>query len=486
MLRFSTPLVIVGALFLASCSGGGSGTGDQKDPPPTTPLSDAVDAQAAAAAARKEAMRLSAAAITASENLSAIKVNGASQKAHANALNVLGATALVNAQLTEAEAAYKKANDIDTTGMTAAQSQRIASAVSEAEADVDEIKDILKADGKLAMAVESVKLGSKTSDTDAMIATAKADLVAAAIKGAINNDAGDALRALDVGGSSSNDAVKTTSNSGMTFAQIAGGKTMATTSTKGFTTTATGTTIVTGTIVSGEGTDAFYMGIQGDLVCLPGSTCSAATDGAITGNVQFVPSDQTKLWAKTSIGGNYAEVTNVGSYGYWLAASTGADIIKLHASSKSTANTLLWNRAATATKDVDATYSGKAGGYSVRTIGTGTDAKDHSGEFTANAELTATFQQTAGTNLSGSISGFSGGDHVNPNWYVRMMGFSDVTEGVFNNGTVTSGGRKHDATAGAWNAFGYGEADKNPTGFVGGFSASFADGVATGVYQVNN
>ena len=492
-------MMLAGTLALAGCGGGSDDTMEpttptEPTPPPPTALENASDAQANALAAKSQADTLLMNAVAASKALAAHHkdVNGSSQTAKANASLVMAAEAGIMAQYEAAKTAHMAAEAAHTAA-PAAQQTRIASMVMAAKDAMDAIKAILDAedtagtaDGSLAEAVAMVKTGAKTSDTDAMIAQAKATAVAKAVAGAIAPQL-PTLEGTSSAGAPAG-AVTMVGEAGMTFAEIAGGSTMVTATVKGFKAAARSTADVAVEITD-DGTEAHYMGIPGQLVCLPGPACTlTAATGAVAGTVHFVPNSQTTLWTQTTYGGDYTPVTNAATYGHWLTAGA----VNLHAASMSTG--LSWIRAATASVDKSAKYTGKAGGYSERTTGIGTAATRASGTFTADVTLNANFKESDTSSLlSGSIGNFAGGAHVDPTWHVllqekeynsdaRTADFIGMVEVA--TGTKNQAGRE-EATSGNWEARGYGEAGKNPSGFVGIFSAGFDNGSAAGSYQAS-
>ncbi len=498
-LKLLPAALLVAMLALAGCGGGGGDdTMTPTDPTPPTPdpaaLATAVDAASDAVAASEMASMLLEGALEASKALDAKSVNGSSQMAYDNAMKVLSAGAAIEAERAKAAAAVATAEGVDTTGMSAAEMARITNLINAAKGSLEEITDIQDAmgDGSLASAVMVVKATASVGDSDAMIAMSKAADVASAIKTAMGTTATPIAPA----GTAANDAVMTTSHSGMTFMQIAGSNRMAVTMAGDITSDALGETKLTGgsggtfaaTALNAPQTSVFYDGIPGQLVCLS-AACNADDDGKITGDVVFLPTDPTAVYVKKTYGGVYEAITNVASYGYWLDDSNA--IIR-HVSSKSPTGSVAWTHDdSEAGSPVKASYSGMAGGYSYRTVGEGDDKVDHSGEFTANVSLTASFTDTANEQgLEGSISGFAGGTHVNPNWYVNL-GAGTIT-GASVTGTVGVGVSPNVATSGAWTATGYStgtgasgadDENANPSGFVGSFNAGFTDGAAAGVYS---
>ena len=571
--KFSTPLVIVGALFLAGCGGGtetaptpaptvndvsltdvttdGAGyeapvgtieipAGDSKTSNSVTftcpaggmdctikvaadgsvtstggaatamnsaayaaslepsALQQAVDAQIASAAASKMAASLLKEATDASGNLTTKKVNGDSQLAYNNAMKVLGATSAITTERDKAAAAVKTITGLDTSESSDAEKDRIAQLLQAAEADLEAINEILdaKGSGSLMAAVDSVK--GTSEETNAKIAKSKADPVATAIETAITNFTADQIGTATTGSSTGD--ILFVGTPGQTFKQIAGSDPLSATSLTDFKAEADGAAIttLTATATTNRQENVTYKGIPGSLVCVS-LVCSAhATTYKITGSVQFVPDSSTTIYAPDGTG--YKAVTSTASYGYWLnAAGTG---ITGHVNTLTDTAGIDWDQnegSKTSTTAIGAIYTGKAGGYSERTVGTGAAATQASGEFAADVRLEASFGATNAT-IGGTISNFAakagsaGTGHVNENWVVGLDKKTEVnaafTNGVVGTTTVYRAGEVG-ASAGIWTATPYGKGTtgennaRHPTGFVGGFQATFKDGSAAGVYQAD-
>jgi len=450
-------------------------------------LKAAVDEERKAAQSKNEANQLLKAATEAADAaLSASKVKGSSQMAYDNAMTVLGTGAKIEAERMNAAAAVAAIEAIDTSDMSDAEKKRIANILADAKADLTAIVAIQQAKGagSLDAAEMAVKAGQSVDATDAKIAMARADAVADAIKAAIDPATGG-IPVVSATTGAPTGAVTHVGVAGMTFAQIAGSPRKAATTTKDFKADAAGADLSSLTAAEDAPQVAYYKGIGGKLFCLSGA-CSAAADGKITGTVLFVPDAPDARWIRTTVGGNYEELTNAASYGYWLAAGNNA--ITLHANSLSTE--LVWARDGDATKDVTASYTGDAMGYSYREQGEGDNKSKASGEFTADVTLKATFKANAASStLSGTISGFeSTGNaaHVNPAWRVTLGEVTGLSRTIIS-GVVLNGSAHGDqhASNGDWTAHGYGAKEKNPTGFVGAFDADFKDGEATGVFHAD-
>ncbi len=178
------------------------------------------------------------------------------------------------------------------------------------------------------------------------------------------------------------------------------------------------------------------------------------------------------------------------SYGYWLSdADTATDGIQLRLNRYAARNdgatdrgdlTTVNTAPATTLTDTSATYEGPAIGLSVhKTTVNGKVTEIYSGGFEAKATLTATWGGSP--MLSGSITDFTGGKHVNEDWIVTLpqRAFDDN----FTDGVAKGSGPSGAGPDGAWEASAYGPASgARPTGIYGGFNAHFVDGHAAGVY----
>ncbi|MCY4241965.1 MAG: hypothetical protein OXD36_09515, partial [Rhodobacter sp.] len=130
--------------------------------------------------------------------------------------------------------------------------------------------------------------------------------------------------------------------------------------------------------------------------------------------------------------------------------------------------------------DNKATYSGTATGLSVRETGSGDSAVSHSGHFTADMKLNASFGDTS--TLVGTVRNFQpvsgqGTAHVNTGWALDLEGTG-----------FTGGGFKENGPTGTWTAQAYGGSvtdgeQARPTGVYGTVNAAFSDGAAAGVYH---
>ncbi len=494
--------LLVAMLALAGC-GGGSDPAPEPEPTPEpmpdpgpSALEQAVDAAGDAQAARMMAETLSSDAIKASGEISTIGANGDSMAAYNNTLEILGVEAMIMHQQGLAMAAVELLGDLEDTGMSDAENARIAGLLESAEEDLEVITDILDDDGALKAAIDGVRGTSSDSDSD--IAMANRDAVAKAIADAIQGTGLDTTTPFSGWTSTAHadvpdhdpipgddDPISRAGKSGKTFAQIVGSDGPMKVALADVTNEA-GEAIAS--VTSGTATaDAAYKGIPGNLICV----VATGDCDADSGTIYFVPDSPYAIYKSDGDDG-YERETNAAFYGYWLDES--ADI-QNHVSSDS--GTLDWTDGdADATKTVTATYEGKAGGFSERTVGEGEDATQMSGEFTADVNLKATFSDTDDT-LQGTINGFaaksgSGQGHVNPAWVIGLAVHSAAFDAnaIRTNdapGTFSTEYRNGEegATGGNWTATAYGADGKHPTGFVGAFNADFDDGSAAGVYNAD-
>ncbi len=525
------------ALLLAGCGGGSSSPPPMPDPPPPMPdptppgptaesiKADAADAVTAALAASMAAEQAKKDAIKYAGMLTAMKVNGDSAMAVANAQMVLDAEMAANNAVMDADDALQDAmaakeaaealpaDDADRASAIAVAERAIEQATAQkkmamAVVDTAEATEDPPVIDSLMGAVAEVKGKNKLAEgyprMPAAFGKMVADQVSTAIgtaapgtngsiaadtpMGGIKNDAEDIgamTWAMIVGESSVRDVRRLVSGSVTTV------KAMSVMGSMASDLAATGVTLPTDEdnskdgIQNNDGTfyDASYMGIDGTVFCA-GNDCgqSAAEDGNLTGSWYFTP-DSTDTLFVAGTGGSYMVATMYATYGYWLTYTAGeATGISLH--SASTANQASLDLGQTGeganAKDVTAVYRGSAVGISAH--------GGKSGQFTASVNLTAKFA-TAPT-LRGSISNFQG--NAVGNWSVLLNETALNAGATFDtNGTTAGGG-----APGVWTTQGYGLAPINhdgddgttplvpqrPTGFFGRFNANFGDGSAAGAY----
>ena len=207
----------------------------------------------------------------------------------------------------------------------------------------------------------------------------------------------------------------------------------------------------------------------------------------------FVPEKDTDVWTVTRRLNEGAVVTTYEKakyleWGMWIDGLKTGDDMKLNryigkgaGSDGFTTSDLNFKRAADATQDKTASYTGTAAGLSARTTGTGNSEVHHSGHFTADVALTATFKAAADdAELKGTISNFEatgqGTAHVG-NWSLTLAKKTSWGE-AFKDGMCADNGPKC-----TWTAQAYGTSGEEPTGIYGEFNGSFPDGEAAGVYH---
>ena len=484
--------LLVAMLALAGCGGSDSTPAEPEPTPEPMPdpgpsdLQQAADARAAAEAAHTMATATVTAAVEAAGKLSAAKVNGSSEMARANALVVLTATASVEMQLAAAKAAVDTLTALHAAA-TGDDKARIESMLMSATADHTAIQAILNAKGAKTLMQAVLDVKAYSTDTNAEIAQGKADVVARAVKTAIAALTTDATgntftdtAIVATSGNAPSGGVMYAGDPGLKFADIFGARTVSITKVADVT--------ITDPLPANNTTasiTATYKGIAGRLSCLS-PACSV--DGtSFAGDVVFSPSSAEFLY--TPSGSSYTQVTDAAAYGYWMKGSA----VELHVLSHTPdadVTVLDWAAdPALGPNTVTATYTGTAEGYSERTTGTGDNEAHASGTFTADVELEATFGAAAAdARLGGAITNFVGsGNHVNPRWYVTLDGGTTAANVASFNGSVTDANvaNKDDATSGDWTANVYGTAGERPSGYVGAFTAGFADGSAAGVYQAD-
>jgi len=237
----------------------------------------------------------------------------------------------------------------------------------------------------------------------------------------------------------------------------------------------------------------------------------------LTGSWYFTPeTDNLMTWyIKTADGTAYTAEETFVRFGHWLsensstttltdintfAYTNGAGTVEgtdYDITSKNSATGAILT-------DAEATYTGKAAGMSLQmeidSDGETVAGTMHSGAFTADVNLTATFGGSP--TLRGIIDNFESDNMyaVDPNWTVELQvrSFSDGTdEGTFNDGRAIATGQD-----GVWSATAYGSATQTkvdtttgvpddagtdtlsvrPTGIFGSFNANFKDGRAAGAY----
>jgi len=232
---------------------------------------------------------------------------------------------------------------------------------------------------------------------------------------------------------------------------------------------------------------AAYKGITGTLVC-NGTSCGK-TEGdepTLTGGWYFfAAAGDTNDYVKGDDGNYVLRSTQTNAdWGIWLNTTAATNSAPAVSEITQRINVAQVGDILT---DVDdnapsgfntATYEGDAGGVS--TLYKKGETAATVGEFTATAELTATFSD-ASPMLKGRIFGFDG-DAVNRNWELTLA------DTALSSGTVTAGttriGEIAGPTGSSWEAHLYAKrAGTRPDGVVGGFDGRFTDGQAVGVFH---
>ena len=277
----------------------------------------------------------------------------------------------------------------------------------------------------------------------------------------IVTDAGKVLVSLPVSTTGGTELVDAASFAGMAAAAASSG------------------TTPTGPVAYGtEYTDANYMGILGRSFCA-GSDCSVDDDSNLTGSWYFTPADVEAEYVGTTDDMNvttYAVEILYAQFGHWLTEDTGNTAVNTYAMTGGNMSSV--DLGTGTFTDLTATYSGDAVGMS----STWTTDEDNlitsraSGAFTADVNLTATFDDT-NPSLTGTIDNFVG-PAVDSAWSVDLAS-QVLSSGNFSDGATSTGPQ---AQSGGWTAQVYGAANARPTGFFGGFDAHFTDGHAAGAY----
>ena len=495
-LTFAGP-VLATMLALSGC--GGSGGGSLLDLPGI--LVDATEAGEMAKGAVDAALEAVNTAERAAGALTAVAVQGDSTTARLNAQAVLDAETAVKAQLEVAQDALKAAQDAlsDAQGLTDAPNYQtflsnIDGQVSRAAAYVDEIAGLLREDAVLAGYVAAVK-AQNGDRTPGEIGQAVAMAVAGVIGPGSVLDSDFTVPAL--ASRPQNAApLALTGTPGMTWAEIhgKGDDDNLAVSIAGMTAVEVaaqfGSPPAEG-YASGARVNGAYRGIPGFAQCQ--GTCAVGTEGnaagKLVGNWIFLPTSTTQGYVQRE-DGSYAPAPDHAEYGHWLdrdPANGNALRLNLYiggTSSGSEPGDLSARAVGADNHDGDvATYEGRATGMSLTretdADGTIVAGSLHSGAFTADVQLTARFGNDP--TVSGSVTGFSGGAHVNGAWRVDLETMG-LREGTVETGIADGGG-----DPGTWSSDPYApDSNVRPTGINGAFHAHFSDGHAMGVYATRN
>ena len=256
------------------------------------------------------------------------------------------------------------------------------------------------------------------------------------------------------------------------------------------------------------GSTVSYKGIPGVVFC-EGGDCvvEAVTDAEgndigtmkkLTGSWYFTPASPMTWYIKNADGTAYTAEQTFVRFGHWLsengdnagltdintfAYTNGAGVTEGSHYELDTVNT---GPDATTLTDTSAMYTGMAAGMSLQkqldANGNVVPGTMHSGAFTADVSLEATFG--ANPTLGGTIYNFESDNMyaVDPNWEVKLQ--VRPFDGGFDGSSVAESGRTiTSGQDGVWSATAYGSGDTvRPTGIFGGFNAHFTDGHAAGAY----
>ena len=248
---------------------------------------------------------------------------------------------------------------------------------------------------------------------------------------------------------------------------------------------------------------ASYMGVPGSVFC-GGNDCKVESEDdalVLIGSWYFFPTSTTASYIlnpdvamrSTTL---YVTETDYASFGHWLAVADGtgtlaAGTVTVHTYAVPAGNIANLELGAGTDNVKSAVYTGDAAGMSVHnTFGSdGQQTGIHSGAFTADVSLTATFG--ASPMLKGMVNNFRSESDMNTDsgWSVELKETAlAATAANFD----TLGVAKGSGQAGDWTAQGYGPAqtivvgganvNHRPTGFFGNFEAHFTDGHASGAY----
>lgn len=253
-----------------------------------------------------------------------------------------------------------------------------------------------------------------------------------------------------------------------------------------------------------------FFGVPGTFACT-GDPCTARTnaDGdlsAFVGAWTFTPTGFTEGAAANP--GGTPPTTATGTmvqgvvpdpeylvFGYWLEKTTAADgtetyKVRLYQGGDATPATDV------SAAEGTATYAGPATGlYMHKTVDANGDpiSPFSSGQFTADAELTASFSGgTVGAShqntVTGTISGFtnSAGEAIGNNWVLTLGRTVASTDGTFTGTDMTTGYK--DGTTGDWAGTFYGDnpaaATDRPGSAAGTFNGHFRNGHVAGAFGV--
>ena len=510
-----TGSVLAVAALLSACSSNNNTTAPMV-PPPAPPSAEQV-ARSSLTGLNKSVAELAKLSAADDEAGSALKMakdyaamigtlasDGNSRKARESARKVLDAQKSLQDALMAAKTAKTAAEEAKQ-GLPADAEPLLVKAVDDAirkaDTQIEATQALLDAEGDASLA-SYVAMVTGTDEDDLKTAADTGKNVAMAVAAALNQSNIGTVHGTGEPAATVPDANKVILNdaTGHTWAEIVGADkirkervgadnaAVSVTSVAGLDASDVNSTLTSsGTYTDGqEISTSTYKGIPGTVYCL-GDDCAVGaagtTDaGKLTGSWYFTPTDEKTFYTRNSEG-MYDEETYV-TYGHWLAGSDASPGVKTFAktSGAPSANPVNWD--AGTDLAASASYSGQAAGRAVHREydGQGNVTDQHSGRFTADVSLKATFGDNPA--LGGTVNNFKSPDNpdaVDSTWSVKLKGddgdYAPVTSGAVENGVAKGSGEN-----GRWDATSYGEAGKRPTGIYGGFTAHFTDGDVAGAY----
>ena len=219
-------------------------------------------------------------------------------------------------------------------------------------------------------------------------------------------------------------------------------------------------------------TPGSYNGVAGVYECAgnPTDACTSAR-GPNGENVIL-----TGTWTFTPTNPDDRVVADGVEYGWWTNETSG---------SISMAHVFYAPKGLTARSELPTSHGGKAT-YNGRALGQysiyrGETGMNDAGEFTADAELTATFGTSP--SIAGTIKNFKDADEMTRKWEVALKKLSDQEGGVYgldsdatdgspgDNMVVWTIGDDKSADGGHWQVTTYGGGSGDPAAVAGGFQA---------------
>ncbi len=239
-----------------------------------------------------------------------------------------------------------------------------------------------------------------------------------------------------------------------------------------------------------------YQGAMGTFKCNATAACTVTVD--TMGVVSAVSNADDWIFIPASGATVDVDDTDYLHYGFWLQKTTDKDGVVTYDEVQTFADSSVDATGSVAQVTGSATYDGGATGVYVHSVtnSDGTEASATSGQFSADASLTATFGQVnndatppEGTiapallnTVSGTIDNFVLENDEQQAWAVNLQG--DITE---NDGTA-AGTANGGGAAGTFNATFHGpnvDADNDPIqphSVVGEFDANFSNGSVAGAF----